>query len=232
MTAKVTLGAAIAAGLLAWSAAAGAADRRARYARGFGRSEQSTVEEIEEAKTPLEKAGVAFDLQERALREQRREIETKMLRAPDVVAARTASQDAARAYYRELNGHPEYADAKKAREVVAEEWRKLMIQARRGGREAWRRNREQFGKLRTRSNELRAKMTKLAQNTPEFVALKQKMDDALAAFLAVFRKKLEANEDYAALGKQLEELEQWADEVDSRRAEERREQRREEQDRD
>jgi len=176
---------------------------------------------IQDAKTPLEKERAACALQEQALKAQRQQIENQVLQDAEVAAALKASQAAARAYHTELNDHPEYGDLKQARADVAAEFRKLMAQFRRGRRGDWQKRRQQFNKLRSRSAELRGKMIKLVDAVPELAELKKKKQDAMIAFLTKYQEKLNANKNYAELGRQLKELAEWAREIDDQIAEER-----------
>ena len=177
---------------------------------------------FQDAKTPLEKARAACLLQERALKAQRQQIEDEVLQDAEVAAAMKASQAAARAPHTGPHDHPDYGDLKQAREAVAAEFQKLTARLRRGRREDWQKSRQEFGKLRTRSAELRGKMLKLAEAVPELAELKKKTQDALIAFLTKYQEKLNANKKYADLGKQLEEIAEWAREIDDQMTEERR----------
>lgn len=176
---------------------------------------------VREAKTPLEKARAACLLQEQALRKQRQQIEDQVLQLPAVAAALTAAHTAARAYHKQLNDHPEYADLKRDRATVATEFRTLMGTLRRGRREDWQKHRDQFTKLRTRSAELRGKMLKLGDSVPELAALKKKKMDALVAFLTLYQESLKADKAYAESATLLAEITEWTREVEDQMAEER-----------
>jgi hypothetical protein len=232
MAVKVMVGSVVVTALGAGPAVLHAGERRVGPGRRPGRDrDRPVVEAIEGAETPQEKAQAAYALLERALEAQRREIELKVLQDPEVAAALKAWQKAAATYTKEVNDHPEYSDLKKAREATREDFRKLMTDLRGQGRDEWRKRRDEFTKLRERSAELRGKMTKLAGSVPRFVELKQKRQDALETFLTTYQEKLKANEDYVELGKQLEEVEALADQVEEQLREQRRQAWRERRDR-
>lgn len=226
MMVKVMVGAVVVTALGAEPVVVHAAERRV-WRRDRRGGDQVGIEAVQNAETPLEKARVALALLERSLEAQQERIENETLQDAEVAAALKAWQEAARAYTRALNDHPEYRDLKADREAAREELSKLVREVRGRGRDEWRKRRDEFTKLRRRSTELRSKMTKLADNVPKFVELKKKRQQALDQFLAKYADKLKANEKYQDLAYQLEELELWEGQIEDQRRAERRQRRRE-----
>lgn len=212
MLVKVLVGAVLVTGLNGAQSVVSAGERRT-WNRGARQAmTRLTTPAIADAKTPLEKESVALALQERALQAKQQEIETEVLADAEVAAAMKTAFDAMAACEADLNMNPEYADLKTEREEVSTQMREMW---RGGGRN--RRDRaareermKKYRELRTRSTQLREKMAKMTTEVKELVGLKKKKDEAVAAFLTKYQATLDANKEYAAIGKQLTQIEAWS----------------------
>ena len=169
---------------------------------------------VENPETPLEKEYAALRLQEQLITAKRQQMEAAVLQGPALAVAMKASVEATRAYHAKLKDNIEYGDLKKDKENLVAERRKLFSRTRRArGREQWQERMRKSAELRKASDALQQKMNKLADNTPELVALKKKKEQAIAAFLATYQEKLAADKEYVELGKQLDEVAKWSQEV-------------------
>jgi len=230
MLVKVLVGAVMVTGLNGAQSVVNAAQAR-EWGRAGARPQMGRqgAPAIADAKTPLEKEAVALRLQLRALREQQRELETKVLQDAGVAAAMKAALDAMAASGAALEANPEYADLKKERAKVSADMRGMWRGVRdRRNREARQERMNKFREMRKRSGELRDKMAKLAADVKGLAALKTKKDEAIAAFLTKYQAALDANKDYAEIGKQLEQVRAWAGAAGEQMRTERTERRREE----
>ncbi len=212
MLVKVLAGAVMVTGLTGAQSVVNTAQAREFGRRGaWPRPGRQAATAIADAKTPIAKEAIALGLQERALREKQSEIEAKILADTGVAAAMKAAFDAMAACDGALEANPEYADMKKERAKISTDMRSMWGGGRgRGDREGRQERMNKFREMRTRSGELRNKMTKLAGEVKELVALKAKKDEAVAAFLSKYQAVLDADKGYAETGKQLEQVRVWA----------------------